>query len=124
MMEKTLPNDKFAEFFGVKHWYSHPSTRKVYLSPAVKFIAEQSGCYWLIHQIALAQNIAVISALSFQYWYLDVQKNRNSVLTCSNFDEITIAKKSIKCADFSRDEISLVYADGTIMLINEYWDID
>jgi hypothetical protein len=124
MTEKTIPNDKLAEFFGVGHWYKRPSTRKVYLSPAVKSIAENSGGYWLINEIAFAQNLTFVSNENFQYWHLSIHKDRSASLTCSDDDEITIGEVSIEYADFSRDEFSLIYFEGEIMLPDEYWQFD
>lgn len=64
-------------FTGSQEWFRHPLNRSVLFTEGAKYVADQAGAYWLLDEIALAQQyVRTVRAEEFQVWKLDVVSNR------------------------------------------------
>lgn len=120
MTPKTLSKADLAQFTGTEHWYRHGLVRNVLYTDGVKHVADTGGAYWLIDEIAFAQNFeTAVAAQPFQLWKLTVADGAG-VLTCEDGNGHRVSLKHIPYTDFPLPEISFYFTDNTILLPSEY----
>ena len=113
--------NELAQFTGTENWYRHAINRKVLFTDGVKFLADRTGAYWLIDEIAIIQPYeARVSAQEFQVWKLKVSEDHSAVLTCGDGNDHVVFAKRISFTDFPLEEITLWFTDNTVLLPSEY----
>jgi hypothetical protein len=121
MTRKTLTDADLTQFTGTEHWYRHGLVRHVLYTDGVKYVADTGGAYWLIDEIALAQEFDDrLAAKPFQVWTLAVKENSSAVLVCDDGNLHPLAMKQIRYTDFPMREIRFYFVDNTILLPSEY----
>ncbi len=66
-MTKTLTLTDLGQFIGTQELYRHRLVKKIVYTEGVQYVAEHGGAYWLIDEIALAQQFeAKVIGLLFQ----------------------------------------------------------
>ena len=119
-MTKTLTLTDFGQFTGTEQWYRHRLVRTVLYTDGVQYMAEHGGAYWLIDEIALAQQFeAKVIGIPFQAWKLTVKDNA-ATLACEDGNGKMIFSKEIEFTDFPFEEISFYLTDNVLMLPSEY----
>lgn len=130
------------QFTGTECWYRHNVIRSVFLSESgvqlfipggqglirsvlftdgVKYVADTGGAYWLLDEIALAQNFEKkLAKEKFQLWKLIVAKDSTALLVCEDGNGRKLLSKKIPFTDFPLDELSFFYTNNTILLPSEY----
>ena len=118
--EKGFTASELAQFTGTENWYRHTLVRKVHYTDGMLFEAERAGAYWLIYEIALAQNTdATLAGEEFQVWTLMVEGKAAS-LRCGDGNDRRLLEKRIEYTDSPEPGIKLYFTDGVIMLPGEY----
>ena len=87
----------------------------------VKYMADKSGAYWLIDEIALT-NIThePVHREEFQVWILKRDsEGSGATLTCEDGDYNAVYSKYIEFTDFPLAEIKLYCENGVIYLPTE-----
>jgi hypothetical protein len=116
----TLTENDLRQFSGTEHWYRHSLVRNVLYTDGAKHVADEGGAYWLLDEIAFAQQFetAVIPE-PFQVWKLTVTDDSGE-LTCEDGNHNRVFAKRIPYTDFPLPEITLWFTDNTILLPSEY----
>jgi hypothetical protein len=118
---KTLTKADLSQFTGSEQWYRHDIVRDVLFTDGAKYVADQAGAYWLLHEIALAQRYQKsVTAEEFQLWKLTVNPDRTATLTCEDGNGKAVYSKAIEYTDFPLPEIALYFTNNTILLPSEY----
>jgi hypothetical protein len=74
-------------------------------------VAEASGAYWLLDEIAIIQpHERRVAAEPFQVWSLKVRPDHTATLSCEDGNGIVIFSKELEFTDFPLDEITLWFA--------------
>ena len=109
------------QFTGTEYWYRHALVRSVLYTDGAKYVAESGGAYWLLDEIAFAQQgNRVVAAEEFQVWKLTVQPDQSGRLTCEDGNGNVVFSKRLEYTDFPLDEISLYFTNNVILLPGEY----
>ena len=112
---------ELAQFSGSEHWFRHGLIDNVLFTEGAKFLADRTGSYWLLDEIALCQRYEErVRAEEFQLWKLSVNPDQTAILTCENGNGHYIFAKEIEFTDFPMAEIKLYCCDNTILLPSEY----
>jgi hypothetical protein len=118
---KTITKADLIQFTGSEQWYRHSLVRKVLYTEGVQYVAEASGAYWLVDEIAFAQSVTVVAAEEFQHWKLAVDlTERSAVLTCDDGNGRVVITKAIEFTDFPLEEIGFYFTENTLLLPSEY----
>lgn len=119
--ETTLQASDLCRFTGTAQWYRHPLMRDVLYTDGAKHVAEAGAAYWLLDEIALAQRFTPsLAAEAFQSWTLRLSEEGSAVLTCTDGNDRALLRKRIPFTDFPLPEITLFYANRTILLPSEW----
>lgn len=117
---QTLRNE-LRQFTGSENWYRHGLVRKILFTDGAKYLADSAGAYWLLDEIALAQQFdKAVAAEEFQLWKLNVKADHTAVLACEDGNSNIVLRKELEFTDFPLEEISLYCTDNTILLPSEY----
>ena len=109
-----------AHFTGSETWYRHGLVPKVTFTEGAKYVADQAGAYWLLDEIALAQQFEPrIAAELFQVWQLIVT-GTTAQLSVEDGDGREVHAKRIPVTDFPEPGITLWFTDSVILLPSEY----
>ena len=118
---KTLTQADLRQFQGTETWYRHPLNKEVLYTEGAQYVAEKAGAYWLLDEIALAQQaIPAVAAQRFQDWRLTVNADYTATLACEDGNCNPVYSKQIEYTDFPLEKVNLWVADGAIMLPSEY----
>lgn len=117
---KTLKEEDLRQFSGSEHWYRHAMVKTILFTDGAKHVADAGGAYWLLDEIALAQQFnKVVAAEPFQVWKL-VVTGQSAVLACEDGNGNEVSRKNIEFTDFPLPQITLWCTDNTILLPSEY----
>ncbi len=120
-MSKTLTESDLRQFSGTEQWYRHGLVRRVLFTDGAKHVADAGGAYWLLDEIALAQQFdKTVAAEPFQVWKLVLGEGHSATLTCEDGNGKAVFTKGIAFTDFPLKEIALWFTDNTILLPSEY----
>lgn len=120
-MSKTLTQADLRQFSGSERWYRHGLVKRILYTDGAKHVADAGGAYWLLDEIALAQEfIKDVAAEAFQVWKLKRGEGHSATLTCEDGNHTTVFTKAIAFTDFPLPEITLWFTDNTILLPSEY----
>jgi len=118
---KQLTKDVLRQFTGTEKWYRHPLARDVLYTEGAQHVAENAESYWLLDEIALAQQYEPsVKGEGFQVWKLKVREDRTALLTCEDGNYNEVYSKEIEFTDFPLDEITFWCTDNVILLPSEY----
>jgi hypothetical protein len=119
-------------FHGSEEFYRHPLNRKVTWTEGVQFLAEEAGAYWLLDEIALAnQYQRAVKDEEFQVWTLTLRnesrsgvlslenENFDAVLTCGDSNGNTVYTQPIPFTDFPLRFVELYFENDVICLPTE-----
>ena len=91
-----LTDANLSQFTGSEHWYRHGLARDILFTDGAKYVADESGGYWLLDEIALAQRGQKrVAAEEFQVWKLTVKPDRTAVLACEDGNGRTVFEKAL-----------------------------
>jgi hypothetical protein len=117
---KTLEQEALSQFIGTENWYQHGLVRSVTYTDGAKYVADNGGAYWLLDEIALAQNLsATVNMEPFQVWKLTVSDHKG-FLTYDDGNDKIVYIKEISFTDFPLSEIRFYFTDNVILLPSEY----
>lgn len=117
---KELKQSDLAQFTGTENWYQHGLVKRITYTDGVKYVADNGGAYWLIDEIALAnQFFKNVKEQPFQLWKLEVREN-SGVLTCDDGNGNMVMTKRIRFTDFPLPEIKFYFTDNVLLLPSEY----
>lgn len=103
--EPALDKADLENFTGSEHWYRHPLVRYVRFTDGAKYVADRAAAYWLLDEIALAQQfIKAVATEEFQVWKLSVNPDHTATLSCEDGNYNTVFTKPIEFTDFPLDE--------------------
>ena len=120
MSINNLRAEDLEQFIGSELWYRHSLVRSITYTDGAKYVADHGGAYWLLDEIALAQNFsAAVKAEPFQVWKLAVN-DRRGLLTCDDGNGNVVYTKPIPFTDFPLTEIKFYFTDNVILLTSEY----
>jgi hypothetical protein len=93
---KTPTKADLMQFTGSEHWYRHAMVRDVLYTDGVRYVAETVGAYWLIDEIAFAQQgDSLLAAEEVQSWRLNVNADHTAMLTCEDGNGGVVFTKAI-----------------------------
>ena len=116
----TLDFENLRHFTGSENWYRHSLNPTVLCTDGAKHVADTAGAYWLLDEIALAQQYEnALHAEAFQVWRLDV-KEAAATLICEDGNDCIVHTKAIPFTDFPEPGITLWCTNNTILLPSEY----
>jgi hypothetical protein len=119
-MKPTITAADLRQFTGTDQWYRHSLNRKVLYTDGVQFVAENCGAYWLIDEIAIAQQFEPrVKTEEFQVWRLKVT-NSTATLSCEDGNGNAVFSKHITFTDFPMDEIEMWVEGNVILLPSEH----
>jgi hypothetical protein len=120
-MTKTLTESDLLQFTGSEHWYTHGIIKRIVFTDGAKHVADAGGAYWLLDEIAFAQQYSKdVAAEEFQVWKLLLGEGHSATLTCDDGNGNVVFTKHIEFTDFPLREIRLYFTDNTILLPSEY----
>lgn len=120
-MNNTINQADLRQFTGSETRYRHVLVRDMLYTEGAQFLAERTGAYWLLDEIALAQRAhRDVAAEPFQMWTLTVDTKASAVLACGDGNGKTVWTKAIPFTDFPLDRVALYVCDKTILLPSEY----
>lgn len=120
-MTKTLTESDLKQFSGSEQWYRHGLVERILFTDGAKHVADAGGAYWLLDEIALAQQYTkAVAAEEFQVWKLALGEGHSATLTCEDGNYNEVFRKRIEFTDFPLPEITLWFTDNTILLPSEY----
>ena len=120
-MKSSLSLSQLRQFTGTEHWYRHALVRRILYTDGVRYVADTAGAYWLLDELALAQQfIPQVNAVSFQLWRLTVKPDHTAILACEDGDGHPVYCREIPWTDFPLPELRLYVTDNTILLPSEY----
>jgi hypothetical protein len=99
-----------------KHWLGLKYTN------GIKYLAEETNCYWLIDAIFSHQTKQFLSNQNlreFQIWQLRVENN-SGILICEWDSDREVLRQEIQYTDFSLNHIKLYLVETVLMLPSEY----
>jgi hypothetical protein len=99
-----------------KHWLGLKYT------DGIKYLAEETSCYWLLDAIFSHQTKQFLSnpnLQEFQIWHLRVENN-SGVLICEWDTNQEVLRQEIEYTDFSLKQIKLYLIETVLMLPSEY----
>ncbi len=115
-----LTEHVLSKFTGSENWYRHALVRRVLFTDGAKHVADAGGAYWLLDEIALAQQYEkAVAAEEFQAWKLTVNADRTGTLACEDGNGKTVFSKKLDYTDFPADGIELWFENNTIYLPSE-----
>lgn len=121
MTTAKLTEADLRHFTGSEQWYRHGLVRSILFTDGAKYVADESGAYWLLDEIALAQRgEKAVAAEEFQAWTLRVKDDRTATLSCEDGNGHVVFEKAIPFTDFPAPEITLWFANNTIYLPSEH----
>ncbi|WP_163666054.1 DUF6876 family protein [Adonisia turfae] len=100
-----------ANFHGSETWYRYilgPFTLGLY-TEGVKWLADNTDCYWLLNAIFIQQNEPhnAIKKEPFQVWTLTVLADKKATLTADDGNGQVLMREEIPFTDFPMSEIVL-----------------
>ena len=120
-MTKSLTKADLCQFTGSEHWYRHGLVKRILYTDGAKYVADAGGAYWLLDEIALAQQyVKEVAAEGFQVWKLVLGEGHSATLACEDGNGTAVYRKAIEFTDFPLPEITLWFTDNTILLPSEY----
>ena len=118
---KRLTHADLRQFTGTEQWHRHGLVRTVLFTDGAKYLTDRAGAYWLLDEIALAQQGPKrVAAEAFQFWKLRVHPDHTATLTCGDGNGNVVFTKAIEYTDFPLEEITLYFTDNVILLPSEY----
>ena len=112
--------DDLKHFTGSETWYRHGLNRDVLFTDGAKYVADHGGAFWLLDEIALAQQFEPkVQAEGFQVWKLTVTDS-SATLACEDGNDRPVLTKAIEFTDFPEPGVTLWFAGGVILLPSEY----
>lgn len=110
-------------FYGSEQFYRHNINRKMLYTAGVKYVAD-SGAYWLIDDIAIANMFEpMLTPEGFQVWTLTKVGNA-ATLSADDGNGHMLYSKPIEYTDFPLDSIKFYVVDseeGSMMMLpSEY----
>jgi hypothetical protein len=115
-----LTQAHLAQFTGTETWFRHGLNRRILYTEGAKYVAEHGGAYWLLDEIALAQNNPNVAGEEFQVWKLTLAADRSALLVCEDGNGNVIVSQRIPFSDFPLPTITLWFANDTIYLPSEH----
>jgi hypothetical protein len=109
------------QFSGSEHWYRHAVIKRISYTDGAKYVADTAGAYWLLDEIALAQNYSKqVAVEEFQLWKLSVRPDHTATLRCEDGNGHEVFAKELEYTDFPLDEIKFYFTNNMILLPSEY----
>ena len=116
-----LSAEELRQFTGTEHWYRHALVPGVLYTDGARHVAQAGGAYWLLDEIALAQQYEPsVKDEAFQVWKLVVNEDRTAMLTCEDGNLHEVYRKRLDYSDFPLPEITLWFTNNVILLPREY----
>ena len=120
MTTDTLDKATLGQFTGTENWYRHGLVRGILFTDGAKYVADTAGAYWLLDEIALAQQFEpIVKREEFQVWKLIVLADNKARLQAEDGDGGSIFSKLINFTDFPAPGIELWFENRTIYLPSE-----
>ncbi len=110
---------ELAHFIGTENWYKSPLFPRYTYTDGVKYLAEQTNCYWLLDYIFSNQIDEKIQGQAFQNWIIHVTSN-SAVIVVEDGDNQLLRNFRIPFTNFPLDEFSLWFTNNTLILPSEY----
>jgi len=107
-------------FTGTSQYYKASPLYNLNLTDGTKYLAEKTGCYWLIDIVGSYQGEPKVKAEGFQVWKLKVNDDKSAVVTCEDGNYNEIIRQDIPFTDFPLKEISVWVQNGVCFLPSEY----
>ncbi|PIQ23106.1 hypothetical protein COW36_03525 [bacterium (Candidatus Blackallbacteria) CG17_big_fil_post_rev_8_21_14_2_50_48_46] len=93
----------------------------VIITDGVKFLCEQTRCFWLIDCIFSYQTLEQIAKEPFQVIDLTVDlEKQTGLIVVTDGNEIELTRQDLEYTDFPLANIRLYYTDQTVLLPREY----
>lgn len=120
MDAKTIQAE-LAQFTGTEayHLLSPFHRNKLVATDGVKFLADVTGCYWLM-DIIVFEFVPELRGEEFVLFTLTVDDKSRAVLVADDGNGNVLKKRKIDYTDFPLREVKLYLCDGVIMLVSEY----
>jgi hypothetical protein len=113
-------DEDLLQFTGSVEFYRHWAGFLTY-TEGVKYLADRAKAYWLIDDIASYQTEAKVRQIPFQVWNLDVQQDKQALLTMQEEEgQPPLVTQDIPFTDFPIQSIQLFLYDKVLMLPGEY----
>jgi hypothetical protein len=120
-MKNPFALGELAQFKGVEERYRHAISDNVLFSNGVMYLADRTGAYWLLDEIALIQLFDErVSAEAFQVWRLKVNADCTGQFGCEDGNGNAVYMRALPFTDFPGEGIILWFTDNTILLPSEY----
>lgn len=107
------------QFTGTEQFYKNPLFSSFVFTDGVKYLAEQTGAYWLIDYVMSNQYDLYLAIEPFQAWTITIVNNQANIVV-EDGNGKKLKKYNIEFTDFPLDEIILWFTDRTLLLPSEY----
>lgn len=106
-------------FIGSEEFYRiYPN---VIITEGVKFLCEQTQCFWLIDAIFSYQTIKKVADEPFQVITLTVEpESPKGLIVVTDGNEVELTRQELDYTTFPLPKIRLYYTDNTVLLPREY----
>ncbi len=120
-MKNPFSPNELRRFTGIEQRYRLAINREALFTDGVMYLADRTGAYWLLNEIALIQLLDDhVSAEAFQVWMLKVNADCRGQLVCEDGNGKVVYIRAMPLADFPGEGVTLWFTDNTILLPSEY----
>ena len=114
--------DDLRQFYGgTDSYYRHGINRNVLFTDGAKYVADEGGAYWLLDEIAIAQqHDKLLRGQPFQVWKLEVRPDHSATLRVEDGNYNLLLLRDIEFTDFPAIEITLWFSNNVIYLPIEH----
>lgn len=116
-MEQLLK--ELAQFTRIEKYYKNSLFPKYAYTDGVKYLAEQTNCYWLLDYIFNNQIDGKIQGQDFQNWIIHVTGS-SAVIVVQDSDHNLLRNFKVPFTNFPLEDFSLWFTDGVLLLPSEY----
>jgi len=111
--------NELKQFTGADYFFRNPLFPKLVYTEGVKYLAEQTNCYWLIDYVFSSQIYAKVRREEFQTWKI-ITNDSQATIIVEDGNKNIVKQFKLEFTDFPLKEFTLWFVDNTLLLPSEY----
>lgn len=108
------------QFTGTEQYYFNPMFKRFKYTDGIKYLAEETGAYWLLDYIFSSQPHGNLRGEEFQVWKIKVNQDDSATIIVEDGNDIVLTTFTIDFTDFPLKEFDLWLIDKILILPSEY----
>ncbi len=120
MIDKIKLQAELKHFTGSEQIFYNPLFPKFRYTEGVKYLAQETHCYWLLDYIFSNQHCEELQQNPFQVWKLKVAQDNTAIITVEDGNKNQVKSFKLEFTDFPLEQFDLWFIEGTLILPSEY----